>query len=183
MRTTLRILAAASLAAVTFNSFAATDGTVGSSNSSGNFDITLTVPTQIIVKNFDDMALNTTGATLGNPIEGTEDICVGGIGFGNYSVSLSSQNGSTGGSGTDPFQLNGVGQNLPYSAAFINNTSSTTGTAADTNGDITGSFARNGNLDCDTDNARVFVTIGATEWESAVETSYSDTLTVTVTAL
>lgn len=186
-KTILRPLIAAAVAstsfAISFGTHAASDGIAGSSSSSGNFDITLTVPTQIIVKNFADMALNTSGATLGNPIQGSEDICVGGIGFANYSVNLSSQNGSTGGSGTAPFQLNGSGQNLPYSAAFINNTSSSSGTAADTSGDISGSFARNDNLNCGTDNARVFVSVAAADWESANETSYSDTLTVTVTAL
>lgn len=182
MRITLCILAATCLTAATFHSFAATDGIADSSDSSGNFEINLTVPTQIIVKNFDDMDLNTDGATLGNTIEGTEDICVGGIGFGNYSVGLSSLNGSTGGPGSDPFQLNGTAQNLPYSAAFVDSTSSTNGTAADTNGDISGSFPRAGNLNCNTDNARVFVTIAAADWASANEISYSDTLTVTVTA-
>lgn len=182
-RTVFRTLAAASLATAAANGLAAQDGVAGSNSSSGNFDITLTVPTQIIVKNFDDMALTTTGATLGDAITGTEEFCVGGIGFASYSVNLESQNGSTGGSGSAPFQLNGSGQNLPYAAAFVNNTTSTTGDDADTNGDVPGSFPRAGNLACATDNARVIVSIDSADWESAVETSYSDTLTVTVAAL
>ncbi|MEW5249322.1 hypothetical protein [Microbulbifer discodermiae] len=176
-------LTAAMAAMTSVSTSAANDGVAGSSSSSGDFDITLNVPTQIIVKNFNNMLLDTTAATLGAPIVGTEDICVGGIGFASYSVNLSSQNGSSGGVGSDPFQLNGTSQNLPYTAAFIDNVANSTGTGADVNGDITGSFARNGNLDCQSDNARVFVTVDAAVWESANETSYSDTLTVTVTAL
>lgn len=181
---TIRTLAVAALAAASLNTFAANDGTVGSSSSSGDFDITLTVATQIVATNFDDMPLDTASATLGNPIEGFEDICVGGIGFANYSVNLASTNGvSGGGSGSNDFQLNGSSQDLPYTASFIDNTSSTSGTAADSAGDVAGSFARTSNVACASDNARVIVSIDSADWETATEASYSDTLTVTVTAL
>jgi hypothetical protein len=145
------------------------------------FTINLAVPTRIIVKNFDDMDLFTNTASLDQPIEGYENICVGGIGFANYTVNLSSENGSTGGSGSFPFQLNGASQNLPYTAEFINNTSSTIGIPPDANGDISQAFPRAGNENCTTDNARVIVSIAAASWESANETSYTDKLTVTVT--
>jgi hypothetical protein len=185
MHTALRALAAASLATLSLNVSAATNptGPSTSGSSNGDFDITLTVEEQIIVTNFDDMDLFTNTATLGQPIEGYENICVGGIGFANYGVNLSSDNGSTGGAGATPFQLNGSTQNLEYTASFINNTSSTSGTSADASGDISGSFPRASTVACATDNARVIVAVAAADWESATEASYTDTLTVTVTAL
>lgn len=146
-----------------------------------SFTISLTVLPRIIVKNFNDVNLSAAAVTPGQPIEGYEDICVGGI-FTNYTVMLSSDSGSTGGSGSSPFQLNGVSQNLPYTAAFIDNTSSTSGITADASGNISGSFPRAGDESCNSDNARIIVSVAAADWESANETSYSDTLTVTVTS-
>ncbi|MGL6159374.1 hypothetical protein [Microbulbifer sp.] len=155
-------------------------GFFGCQNLSVDFTVNLTVPTRIIVKNFNDMPLDTVTATPGNPIEGYEDICVGGVGFANYTVNLASTNGSTGGSGTFPFQLNGVSQNLPYTSEFIDNTSSTSGFSPDANGDISQPFPRTGNENCTVDNARVIISIAAADWGSANETSYTDTVRVTV---
>nr|WP_010133618.1 hypothetical protein [Microbulbifer agarilyticus] len=179
----LRSLVAAAALAAASSTFAATDGTAGPSSSNGNFDITLTVATQIITTNFDDMDLDTASATLGNPIVGYEDICVGGIGFAEYSVDLTSQNGSSGGTGSAPFQLNGTSQNLAYTAAFIDDIAATTGAQADATGEVAGTYPRVSNVACGSDNARVIVSIASSEWESATETGdYTDTLTVTVTA-
>ncbi|WP_193165102.1 hypothetical protein [Microbulbifer hainanensis] len=180
----LIISMAATLSAAALSVSAATQGTAGTSNSSGTIGITLNVPTQIIAKGFQDIPLTTTGAVSGDPISGFTDFCVGGIGFGQYSVQLTSANGATGGvgAGSDDFDLYGTSQYLPYSASFINNTSDTTGLPADSSGDVAGSFNRVGNLGCATDNARVIVAIASADWEAATETNYSDTLTVTVTA-
>ncbi|WP_250459762.1 hypothetical protein [Microbulbifer litoralis] len=144
------------------------------------FTISLAVPTRAVVENLNDMDLTSTGVSPGQPIQGFEDICVGGIGFANYNVRLESQNGSTSsGAGIYPYQLNGLSESLPYDVEFIDNTSSTSGIAPTPLGNIDQSFPRNGTESCIVDNARVIVAVS--DWDSANESTYTDTLTVTVT--
>lgn len=145
-----------------------------------DFTVSVTIPPRITVTNFDDMDLS--GSVIaGQPIERSEDFCVGGIGFDRYSVALSSGNGSTGGAGSSPFQLNGNFDSLPYTVAFIDNTGSNSGITADNSGQVGGTFPRTAGMNCAGDNARIFVTVATNDWENAEENSYTDTLTITVT--
>ena len=145
-----------------------------------NFTISVTVPAMITVEDFNNIDLSSS-IMPGQPIERTEEFCVGGIGFAGYSVNLSSDSGSTGGAGSSPFQLNGEFDSLPYSVAFIDNINSGSGIAADANGNISGIFPRAEGLGCTSNNARVFIRVAAADWENAEESSYTDILTITVT--
>ncbi|WP_091389568.1 hypothetical protein [Microbulbifer marinus] len=188
MKTTIRTFAAFALAAAASGALAANDGNVATgvnAASQGDFQVNLNLGTAIVVKNLGDLTLDATTAVNGQPIVGREQICVGGVGFSSYSVDLVSTNGITGGGAgaTFGFQLNGSAQNLEYSASFADDTNlSSTGDSADSStGVVTGgSYLRNGTLGCTSDNAQVIVSVP--NWESATETTYSDTLTVTVTA-
>ena len=187
MKNTIRNFGAAALAAASFSALAATQGSIGSgpdAESQGSFDITLRVAQQIVVKNFQDLPLLTTnGAANGQPIEGAESFCVGGIGFPNFSVELSSGASSTAGE----YYLSDGTNLLQYNVSFANTDTATTladGTepTATTNS-IPGTFSNFDNLGCNTDNSTVVVSIPALSWESAaVAGDYTDTLTVLVTA-
>lgn len=145
------------------------------------FTVSVTIPTRIAVRRFDNVDISS-GITPGQPIERSEDFCVGGIGFERYSVILSSGNGATGGAGgTSPFQLNGSFDSLPYTVAFTDNTGSNNGITADSTGNINGTFPRADGLNCTVDNARVIISVATADWESASESSYTDALTITVT--
>ncbi|WP_141398476.1 MULTISPECIES: hypothetical protein [Microbulbifer] len=183
MKTSIRAFVAATLAIGLNSSLSAApvQGTPGPSDSTGTFEITLGITKQIIVTSLADLPLPS--GVAGNPITGQEDICVGGIGFERYSIDLLSANGSSGGTGTEPYELAGVNDSLPYTVEFLDNidNSGTRYTPA-ADGSIADTFLRTQTLSCTTENARIYVTVLATDWESASSESYADTLTVTVTA-
>lgn len=164
---------------------AATQGNVGDSTSSGTVGITLDVNTSIVAKNFNDMSLSLENTAPGSDIVGSEPFCVGGLGFNEYTIAFSSLNGSTGsGTATDaPFELESGADQIAYQVGFADSVGATTPAAsADSNGDVSSQYAKNGDLGCGTDNAKLFVTIPSSEWEAATQAAdYSDTLTVTVT--
>ena len=145
------------------------------------FTLSVVIPAQIVVKNIDDIEL-TPPLDRSAPIEQEEPLCIGGYGFSRFVVRFSSDNGSTGGSGAFPFQLNGTtsGHGLPYSVAFINDLTSATGVAAASDGSVTGAFNRRSDLQCANDNARILVSLTAADWTSATDTNYQDTLRITV---
>ncbi|SDJ67223.1 hypothetical protein [Microbulbifer yueqingensis] len=182
MKQRFQLLAAVALAAVAFNASAANQGTVGTTASSGDFLINLTISPAIVVGMLDDMDLSVDGATPGTPIVGRENICVGGIGATTYTVALDSANGS------DGFTLLGNGgDTMPYKVNYANDTDiASTGDAATDNTAIApagGDYTLNETLACDTETSQVIVSVPHTSWEAATDSSYTDTLTVTVTAL
>ena len=147
------------------------------------FTVTVTIEARIVVTRLDDIPL-TRPASNTQAIAAREDICVGGAGFSQYKVKFSSQNGSSGaGGGSYPFQLNGnnTAHSLPYAVAFAGTTTTTSGTDAASDGSVSGSFTRTADLNCSADNATIFVTIPASDWNSAIDTNYTDTLSITVT--
>ena len=185
MKKTFRTFLAATIATVSLNALAANDGNVSTgagASSSGNFDITLNINTAIVVRNFDDMTLNVDGTTPGVDIVGRENICVGGVGVSQYSVLLDSANG------TGSFILNGdVSHSMPYTVNYANDTAlASLGDTATDNTTIVPAtnYLVNGDLGCSGgDTSQVIVTVPATSWETATDSIYTDTLTVTVTAL
>jgi len=146
------------------------------------FTINIALPAQIVVKRMDDIPLSRPAGNS-QAISQREDICVGGTGFSQYKVTFFSQNGSTGaGGGAYPFQLNGSNttDTLPYYVAFTGNTAAPSGTSAASDGSVSGTFSRTGDLACSGDNATIFISIPASDWNAAIDTHYTDTLSITV---
>ncbi|WP_444938410.1 hypothetical protein [Microbulbifer sp. JMSA002] len=146
------------------------------------FDIVLQVEPRISIRNLGDINLSNSGISFGQAIEGQEDFCIGGIGFDRYTVNLSSSNGSTGGTGLQPFSLRGVNENITYSVGFSNTLNSNTFNSPNSQGDIAGSFTRQSDEACTSDNARVSISVAPSDWELAGEPVYTDVLTITVSS-
>lgn len=149
------------------------------------FTIEFTVEPRITITGLGPIDLDNASVSVGQAIRGMEDFCVGGQGFAQYTVNLSSRSGSTGGGSGAAYQLapvSGSIERIPYLVEFTDNLSSNSGSAPDTLGNITGAFNRNSNESCLADNARIIVTVAAGNWENASESSYVDVLTVTVTS-
>ncbi|MBY6190495.1 hypothetical protein KUV22_08715 [Microbulbifer agarilyticus] len=147
------------------------------------FTVNVTIPSQIVVRRLNDIPL-TRPSSASQPIFQREDICVGGTGFSEYNVSFLSENGTTGtGGGSYPFQLNGsnTADVMPYEVAFAGSVSAGSGTSAASDGTVPGTFTRTTDLSCNLDNATIFITVQASDWTSAVDTQYTDTLHITVT--
>lgn len=177
-KTVIRTLVAATALAASMSTLAASDGTVDSSSSTGTSDITLTVGNLIIARMFDDIALSTNGASVGSDITATEEICIGGLGFTGYTVQLDSSNGTA---GTGTYTLDNGTEAISYNVAFDDDAAAASGTAPDGTGAVTGTFTNLGNLGCSTENARIFITIPAAQWEAIGSTDdFTDTLTVVI---
>lgn len=185
MRTTLRILAAASLAAATLNAYAATNPTAASADSSqGDFDITLNLTPHIIINSLEDMTLT---ATTNSDISDSQAICVGGFGFTDFDIGFSSLNGTTGSGTSAPFVLTGATDEVFYNVAFANDEAAISGTDANNDGTMSTSFTRQATIaDCTgggVENARIFITVPESNWQNVEDSTFQDTLTVTVAAL
>jgi hypothetical protein len=146
------------------------------------FDIVLQVEPRIVIRNLGDINLSNSGISFGQAIEGQEDFCIGGIGFDRYTVNLSSGNGSTGGTGIQPFSLKGVNEKIAYSVGFSNTLNNNTFNSPNSQGDIAGSFTRQSDEACTSDNARVYISVAPSDWEQVGEPVYTDVLTITVSS-
>lgn len=174
----IRSLTAATALATSLSAFAATDGDVDSSSSTGTSVITLTVGNLIVARMFDDIGLSTTGATVGSDLTTTEEICVGGVGFTQYAVQLDSSNG---GAGTGTYTLNNGSETINYLVGFDDDAAAASGASPDGTGAVPATFTNLGNLGCSSENARIFITIPTGTWEAISTTAnFTDTLTVTV---
>ncbi|WP_444921147.1 hypothetical protein ACJJID_01335 [Microbulbifer sp. CnH-101-G] len=147
-----------------------------------DFDIVLEVEPNIVIRNLGDIDLSNSGISFGQAIEGQEDFCIGGIGFDRYTVNLSSGNGSTGGSGISPYALKGAAEHMVYSVSFSDDLNGSNAKNPNNQGDIPGSFVRQSNEACISDNARVTISVAPSDWEQAGEPLYTDVLTVTVSS-
>ncbi|HEY8567529.1 hypothetical protein [Microbulbifer sp.] len=153
--------------------------TPGLTNSEGSIDITLEVTQGIQIKGLDDIALSLDGVAAGTDLVGRDTFCVGARGFSNYTIQFDSANAATG------FQLTSAAQNLNYNVAFSDVTADTeTGTdVTNADGTLAQKYAPKAGYGCADEtvhNAQVIVTVPSTVWETATETSYTDTLTITV---
>ncbi|MCK7598421.1 hypothetical protein M0G74_14165 [Microbulbifer sp. CAU 1566] len=150
-----------------------------------SFIVAITVAPTLQLKSLGPVDLSNAGIAPGQPLSKTEDFCVGGAGFSEFTVNLSSLNGSSGaGGGIYPYTLIGQssGEQLSYSVAFTDDFSDQVGTEPTSSGDITTPYLLKGDADCSSDTARIIVTVEATEWGKAVDSIYTDILTVTVTS-
>ena len=187
MSKALRSMLAIAVSAVSFSTVAASNPDAATANESeGNFIITMGLAPYIVVNHFDDLALTVDPATGAS---GQEDICVGGYGFPDYSISFASANSSA----AMPFALKGDSAGstdfVPYSIQFANNVTASTGDTVQSDG-TTGAdvrYARTASvtdcLDTAADNARIFIAVDANDWQDVSEQSFTDTLTVTVSAI
>ncbi|MCQ3828336.1 MULTISPECIES: hypothetical protein [Microbulbifer] len=181
-----RIVAISAAAFFCANTFAATQGTEDSDASSGSVDITLSVASTIVAKNFDDIPLDASSAIAGQPIASSDPFCVGGVGFAQYDVAFASANGTTAptpaAEAVAPFELINNSDRISYEVGFANDAAAASSSVdADGTGAIAGTFAKAGDLTCSGDNAKLFVSVPADQWGSTTESGdYTDTLTVTV---
>ncbi len=182
MRNFLALVTAAAVATGSCAALAATQGTPGAT-STGTIGITLTIPHQVRITGLTDLALTYTAT--GN-ITGSKTFCVndnldaGGRG---YFITASSANGS----GSD-FRLTASGPlYLIYDLDYDDDTDAGTGGASLNNAVITTTEFDSGSAtdmgaSCSTPNASILVTITEAAHQAAQAGSYSDTLTLLVTA-
>lgn len=150
---------------------AASQGSVGTANSAGTVDISVTIPTLIRVHGLSDIAFTfDPGTTEAQEI----DFCVSGNNAaGTYTAVLTSGEGA--------FQLNNAGAKLAYHAEY-DGTTVAAGTGDETYGLATASFGLNGELgNCVTPNASMNVYVSAADLNGVAAGTYTDTMTMTVT--
>ncbi|WP_346839071.1 hypothetical protein [Microbulbifer sp. SAOS-129_SWC] len=175
----IRSLLATTALATSALALAATDGGAGNT-STGDLLVTLNVTQLISVGGLNDLTLDNS-----NDFQAADDICVGQIGgVTDFSVDFSGANAA----GGNQFLLDdGTGNTLSYRVFFDNDADASDGTEADAgNGAVTptGTYTTMGALGCGdgVENSQILVQIDPSELLNATNTSYTDTLTVTVTA-
>ncbi|WP_444942752.1 hypothetical protein ACJJIK_10910 [Microbulbifer sp. ZKSA006] len=141
------------------------------------FSIVLSVEPEITIQNLGDIALIKDGTTAEQALSASEDFCIGGKGFSQYQISLSSSNGGSG-----DFRLKGSEDSLAYSVVFSDNLLSYSGSSPDTSGKISTNFELTSPPECGSDNARLTINVPSSEWRTASEAKYTDILTITVAA-
>lgn len=187
MKNVARSLGAALFTLAAMSAVAATqDGDIDETSSTGTVDITLNITSAIVVANLDSIPMTADGTTPANTaLEGRDTFCVGGFGFANGAYAIEFESATAVANSASGFQLDGSSHDLTYNVAFTSDVAPTASGAAVDNstGQMAGTFALNEGVDCPTadNNAQVIVSVPATEWESALDSSYTDVLTITVT--
>ena len=182
------LLAAVCAATFAAPAFAATDGSLSTTSSSGTVTFTTNIPNMVRVSGLNDMTINVTPAMLTEPYHSREDasdnFCVysNAGANGNYKMSVSAT--PLGGN----FALTGPGS-LRYliwlsddpANQFKHNAHPGSSFASAT---TAGGLARPATLDCSDvsggANASIHVGVDDTDLLAAVAGTYSDTITVTV---
>lgn len=156
--------------------------TPGLTNSEGSIDITLTVNQGIQIQGLTDIDLALDGIAAGSNLVGRDTFCVGAVGFTGYKIQFASATATS--AATSGYELAGTAENLAYNVAFSTNTApAAVGAQTNSDGTMTPTYAPRAGYSCADDtehNAQVIVTVPAAVWETATETSYTDTLTITV---
>ncbi|WP_226662992.1 hypothetical protein [Microbulbifer aggregans] len=179
MKPLVRFLIAGSIAIAAINANAQV-----TSAQSADTDITvsLTLPQLIELEGLNDITIDA-GSFLGANATGSDDFCVGGYGYSTYSIQFDSANASgtqfrMADSGTTPSYVN-------YNVDFANDLGSVSHIPAESGVALTGNERGVANIACATsgENRQLLVTVLQSDWENANALStFSDTLTVTVTA-
>lgn len=170
MKNVLRTLFAATLMSSSALTFAA-----GVSDNAQSV-ITLNLSESIELTGVENVTIN--NPTTGTNATGGDDFCVAGIGFSNFSITFESTDGNDDGA----FSLTGATNPIPYTVGFRNDTSSSYTTVSE--GVALTNQNRNFSSCTGGDNAGFEIIIDNTAWEIADVlngTSYTDTLTITVT--
>ena len=170
MKNVLRTLFTATLISSSAFTFAA--GETDSADST----ITLNLSESIQLVGVEDVTI--TDPATGTNATGADGFCVAGIGFSTYSITFE----STDTNDDTAFSLTGATNPIPYNVGFRNDTSGSYTTV--TEGVALTSQNRNAASCSGGDNAGFQITIDNSAWEIADVlngTSYTDTLTITVT--
>lgn len=170
MKNIIRTLVASTLASASALTFAA--GVTDSADSV----ITLNLSESIQLVGVENVTI--TDPATGTNATGGDDFCVAGIGFSNFSITFESSDGND----DSAFSLTGATNPIPYTVGFRNATTGTYNTASP--GVALTGQNRNAASCTGGDNAGFEVTIDNSAWEIADVlngTSYTDTLTITVT--
>ncbi len=153
--------------------FSATDGSLGTT-SSGVSSLSITKVNSVKITGVEDIAF---GSVVAAPNKSSFDVCIYST-TGSYNIRASSANGT----GTN-FRLHSSGNYIVYDVEWNNAASGTSGTNQDhnvTSSTLTG--ADSSSQSCGGgDNARVFVEVDGTSFNSAAIGTYTDTLTLLIT--
>ncbi|WP_133139417.1 hypothetical protein [Legionella genomosp. 1] len=161
-----------------FNAFAATDGTLGTT-STGTVNVSITIPALVQISGLADIAL---GTPVAFPVTGNTTACIYSnvaSPLGSYFVTATSNNASAG-----AFRVNDGGTNFITYSAYWNNTSAATQTTLLTSGTKTAQQT-GGNavsLTCGgTPNANFNISFSAAQVAGAPAATYTDTVTLLIT--
>lgn len=162
-------------AVVSVTASAATQGTLGTS-STGSAVISVTKIHQSRITGINDV---TFGSTASSPAKTSDDVCVYST-SGSYTVNASSANGQS----TNFRMANGAGnQFITYNVEWNNAASGNSGN--DLNNNATSATFNGANTSNETcsggSNARFFIDVTASSFNSAPAGAYTDTLTLVVT--
>lgn len=173
--------------------FAATDGALDTTSSTGTLDVTVNIPKMVRVSGLDDLTFNITPAMLTEPYHSREDqtsaFCVYSNDGANGAYSMTVSANASGLGGSTPWALSG-----PESLPFAMWTSDDTGnqfknfrfpnqtTSYLSNADGNG---RRTTLDCSSkgDNATIKVGVNDSDLIAAQAGTYTGTVTVTVSTI
>lgn len=168
LRCPLSALSIACLSLLSFNSFAATEGTLGAT-SEGTAVITIIKEDAVLITDLDDLFLGTNGVLNANKTD-ADAVCVFSS-TGSYNISITSVNGSF------VLQSDTTTSDIAYSLNWITDTTFPV-TYNRTIPDLIGDSA---STNCNgTTNAIFQVTVTPEEFNSAEPGTYQDTLTLLV---
>ncbi|MFV8781631.1 hypothetical protein ACNKU7_04330 [Microbulbifer sp. SA54] len=143
--------------------------------------VSLTLPQLIELEGLNDIAIDA-GSFLGDNARGSDNFCVGGYGYSTYSIQFDSANAN----GTQFRMVDGGATSyVNYNVDFANDLTSVSHVSAESGVALTGNERGAANVACATsgENRQLLVTVLQADWENANALStFSDTLTVTVTA-
>lgn len=189
----LAFAAATAVLAVSSPAFAATDGALSTTSSTGTVQLNVNIPKMVRVSGLNDLTINVTPAMLTEPYfsreDATDTFCVysNNGADGAYSMAVSANAGP---GGDTPFALTGTGGSLPYAIWTSDNVGSQfksfrfngSNTSYISNGDGAG---RRTTLDCSGlgDNASIKFGVKDSNLIAAQAGTYTDTVTVTVSVI
>lgn len=187
--------AATAVLAMSAPAFAATDGDLSESASTGTVQVNVNIPKMVRVSGLNDMTIDVTPTMLTEPYHSREDatdtFCVysnNGVN-GDYSMAVTAT--ASGVPGSAPFALTGTGGSLPY-AMWTSDNIGNSFKSFRFNGSTT-SYASNGDgagrrttLDCNggaNNNAIIRFGVNDSDLIAAQSGTYTDTVTVTVSVV
>jgi hypothetical protein len=189
----LAFAAATAVLAISSPAFAATDGALSTTSSTGTVQLNVNIPKMVRVSGLNDLTIDVTPAALTEPYHSREDatdkFCVYSNDGSNgaYSMAVSA---TAGVGGDTPFALTGSGGSLPYAIWTSDNVGNEfksfrfngSATSYESNADGAG---RRTTLDCSVqgDNATIKFGVKDSNLVAAQAGTYTDTVTVTVSTI
>lgn len=167
-RFSLSFFSIALVSALSFNTLAATDGTLGST-SEGTSIVTIIKEDAVIITDVDDLFLGTTGALFNNQVN-ADAVCVYSS-TGSYSIAITTANGLF------SLESDTTTTDIAYSLEWITDVTN----PVVYNNTIVGLIGDSQSVSCNgTSNAIFQITVTTTAFNAADPGSYQDTLTLLV---